>query len=72
MRQAVWVAGAMAALSLVACIVLAIWVFMGGPDPSVYEPRMSVYKTGLNVATVVYFAAGIYYATQREKARPQD
>jgi len=56
-------------VSLVACVALPVWVFAGGSEPAVYDARLSVCKTGLLVATVIYFIAGIYYTTQREKAR---
>jgi purine-cytosine permease-like protein len=66
---ATWLAGAIALVSLVACVALPVWVFAGGSEPAVYDARLSVCKTGLLVATVIYFIAGIYYTTQREKAR---
>ncbi len=66
---ATWAAGAVALLSLVACVVLPAWVFAGGSEPAVYDSRLAAYKAGMIVATAVYFIASTYYAAQREKGR---
>ncbi len=59
--------GAVALAALVACLALPVWVFMGGSDLAVYEPRLAVYKTWLLIATGIYFAGAIVYSGQREK-----
>jgi len=64
-----WIGGAVAVLSLMACLFLPLMVFLGGTDPGEYERNMASYKTGLMVATVAYFAGGIIWTSQREKAR---
>ena len=65
----VWAAGAVAVIALGACLILPIRVFLGGSDPAVYEANMRTYKTGLLIATIVYFVAAIYWESKREAAR---
>jgi alpha-beta hydrolase superfamily lysophospholipase len=64
-----WIGGGIAALSLAACLALPLLVFFGGSDPVTYARNMDSYKTGLMVATVLYFVGGIVWTVQREKAR---
>lgn len=64
-----WIGGVIAALSLTACLYLALMVFIGGSDPIAYARNLNTYQTGLMIATVTYFVGGVIWATQREKAR---
>jgi len=65
----VWLAGAVAVAALTACVVLPLMVFLGGSEPALYQANMVWYKKWLMVATVIYFAAAILWASQREKIR---
>jgi len=67
MDAAVWLAGAAAALSLIACLVIALWVFAG--PAAAYEARMATYKTLLMVCTLIYFIGAVYWEVRREQAR---
>jgi purine-cytosine permease-like protein len=64
-----WGAGALALLALIACFYLPLRVFLGGSDPEVYDYNLQGYKSFMIIATLVYFAAAIYYHTQRERSR---
>ncbi len=64
-----WIGGAVAVLSLVACLVLPLLVVAGGSDPTAYARNMDSCKTGLMVATVTYFIGGVIWTAQREKSR---
>lgn len=65
-----WGAGGIALLALLTSLAMAIWVFVGGSEPDVYKNHMKTYKLVLGLATIVYFLAATFYATQRERARP--
>jgi NCS1 family nucleobase:cation symporter-1 len=66
---AMWLAGAVALVALVMCVVLPLMVFLGGSVEDVYTANLERYKTNLLIVTIIYFAAAIYWFTQREKRR---
>lgn len=66
-----WIGGVIAVLSLTACLLVALMVFIGGSDPAAYARNMNTYQTGLTVVTLTYFIGGIVWTAQREKARRQ-
>ena len=63
-----WISGGLAVASLLACVALPTWVYLGGAE--VFDARMETYKLWLLVATITYFVGAITLASQRDKARP--
>ncbi len=66
---AAWMAGAVALLTLVMCLVLPLRVFLAGPVPEVYASNLQTCKGQLLVATVIYFVAATFWFGRRERAR---
>jgi len=58
-----WIAGAVALLALVACLLLPLRVYLAGAT----EQAVAGFKNWFLLATVVYFAAAIVWSTEREK-----
>jgi hypothetical protein len=65
-----WVAGAVALLSLLICLYLPVRVFRAGSDPLTYEASLKSYKNALMIFTITYFIGAIYWEAKREEERP--
>jgi NCS1 family nucleobase:cation symporter-1 len=57
--------GIAATLSLVACLVVPIWILASGRT----EAKMSVFGVVAGLATVVYFISSVYWLAENEKRR---
>ncbi len=66
---AAWMAGVVALLALVMCLVLPLRVFLAGEVPEVYASNLRTCKGQLLVATVIYFVAASWWFGRRERAR---
>ncbi|MHC4123747.1 MAG: purine-cytosine permease family protein [Planctomycetota bacterium] len=60
-----WLARIMAIASLLLCLVLALWVYVGNSDG--YEQRFSVFKTVLLWPSLCYFVFGTVWLTRKNK-----
>jgi NCS1 family nucleobase:cation symporter-1 len=69
-RTATWtVAGLVTMATLVALVVLPLWVFASGPGE--WESRLASFKTIAAAITIVYFVAGTVWMNETEKRRAQ-
>jgi len=59
------VCGLVAALSLVVCFALSIWVAASGAD--VYAARLDAFKKAILYATIVYFIFGTIWISMKER-----
>ena len=67
-RTAAWTAaGAVTLATLVALLVLPLWVFVAGAGE--WESRLASFKTMTAALTVVYFVAGALWMNENEKRR---
>lgn len=64
-----WIAGAIALLALVTCLLFPLMVFLGGSESQTLARNLELYKTRMIYATVIYFVAAIVYMVQRERVR---
>jgi len=69
LSPAAWIAGAVALLALIMCVILPLRVFIGGAVPETYETNLANYKGQLLIATIIYFIAATVWFSYREKAR---
>jgi len=61
-----WISGILALASLLSCLVLPIWVYLGGSDG--YDQRFAIFKTVLIWPTLVYFVTSTIWAVKRNKS----
>jgi cytosine permease len=67
-RTAAWTASGLVTLAtLVALLVLPLWVFVAGPGE--WESRLASFKTLAAAVTVLYFVAGTLWMNENEKRR---
>jgi len=67
-RTAAWTASGLVTLAtLVALLVLPLWVFVA--DPGEWESRLASFKTLAAAVTVLYFVAGTLWMNENEKRR---
>jgi NCS1 family nucleobase:cation symporter-1 len=67
-RTAAWTAALLVTLAtLVALVVLPLWVFVAGPGE--WESRLASFKSIALAVTVVYFVAGTLWMNENEKRR---
>jgi cytosine permease len=65
MDAGLWVTGVAAAVSLLLCLILPIWVYAsGGPK---YEQSLATFKHILIWPSLIYFAAGTAWMVLKEK-----
>ena len=64
---AYYISGLVALASLLACLVMGIWVASSTAD--VYNDRLEFVKTGLKYITVIYFISGTTWILFREKGK---
>jgi len=62
-----WVAGGLAAIALLSCLFMPIWVWLGGIAD--YEARFGLFKTILIWPTILYLVSATIWVIQREKLR---
>ncbi len=62
-----WLAGIVAVCSLLACLILPLWVFLG--SHAGFEWRLNRMKQSLPVPTVLYFIAGTFFYLRWSKRR---
>ena len=62
-----WMAGILALAALVLCVGWPLWVLICGADG--YAERFTFFKTWLIVPTLLYFAAGTYWAVKWDQAK---
>jgi NCS1 family nucleobase:cation symporter-1 len=62
-----WLTGAVAAVSLLSCIVMPIWVFLS--DASVYTEHLEYFRKWLIVPTLVYFVSGTCFYSRTQKGK---
>jgi cytosine permease len=67
-RTVAWTLSALVTLlALLACLLLPIWLYAGGP--SAWATRSVPFKAWILAATVVYFVSGITFMNESEKRR---
>jgi NCS1 family nucleobase:cation symporter-1 len=60
-----WVWGIIAAITLIICIILSIWVYLSPPDA--YERNFVTFKSALMWPTILYFISATAWAIRHEK-----
>jgi len=63
----VWLAGAIAAASLAACVIMPVWVFLS--DAANYTSNLEYFRKWLIVPTLVYFVSGTYWYSCTQKGK---
>jgi cytosine permease len=51
--------------SLAVCVILPIWIFIGGPES--YDQRFAIFKSILIWPTLLYFVTGTIWAAKKDK-----
>lgn len=64
-----WVSGLVALGSLVACLVLPVWVYVMGTQG--YDERLALFKTLLLVPSLTYFISGTVFMIKRDAMKTQ-
>jgi cytosine permease len=62
-----WLAGAVAAASLIGCIAMPVWVFLS--DAASYTDNLEYFRKWLIVPTLVYFVSGTYWYSCTQKGK---
>lgn len=64
-----WIAGAVAAVSLAFCVIMPLWILFSGSEG--YDERLNLFRSVLIWPTLIYFAAGTYFAVKWESVKEE-